>query len=134
MCILQMLYYNSCSKHKVISPTILLRTYTLLLNIKNFHINFCHNEAVNLHIEDMREKFRWKNSLGTFLLMSNTLNQRCIIVLDIANISNLVRCRLSSCTSISELLNSFSSLRMAALSFGVSLVQGLSARRSYSWA
>lgn len=42
----------------------------------------------------------------------------------------LVRWRLPSWTAISEDLNSFSSLRMAALSFGVSLVHGLSARRS----
>lgn len=43
---------------------------------------------------------------------------------------NLVNCRLSSCTSISVLLNSFSSFRIAALSAGVNLAQGLSARRS----
>lgn len=43
---------------------------------------------------------------------------------------NLVNILLSSWTSISELLNSFSSFLMAALSAGVSLVQGLSARRS----
>lgn len=43
---------------------------------------------------------------------------------------NLVNCLLSSWTSISLLLNSFSSLRIAALSAGVNLVQGLSARRS----
>nr|CAD7600970.1 unnamed protein product [Timema genevievae] len=47
-------------------------------------------------------------------------------------IPHLVRWRLSSCTSISELLNSFSSLRIAALSLGVSRVHGLSARLSYS--
>lgn len=43
---------------------------------------------------------------------------------------NLVNCRLSSWTSISVLLNSFSSFLIAALSAGVSLAQGLSARRS----
>ncbi len=44
----------------------------------------------------------------------------------------LVKCRLSSCTSISLDLQSLSSFRMVALSFGVNLVHGLSARRSYS--
>lgn len=43
---------------------------------------------------------------------------------------NLVNCRLSSWTSISVLLNSFSSFLIAALSAGVNLAQGLSARRS----
>lgn len=42
----------------------------------------------------------------------------------------LVNCLLSSWTSISQLLNSFSSFRIAALSAGVSFVHGLSARRS----
>lgn len=45
-------------------------------------------------------------------------------------VTDLVRCRLPSCTAISELLNSFNSFRIAALSLGVSLVHGLSARRS----
>ena len=45
-----------------------------------------------------------------------------------------VRCRESSCTSISEDLKSLSSLRIMALSRGVRRVHGLSARRSYSWA
>lgn len=43
---------------------------------------------------------------------------------------NLVRCLLSSCTSISWLLKSFSSFLIMALSCGVSRVQGLSARLS----
>lgn len=43
---------------------------------------------------------------------------------------NLVRCLLEEWTSISLLLNSFSSFRMAALSAADSLVQGLSALRS----
>lgn len=43
---------------------------------------------------------------------------------------NLVRCLLDACTSISLLLYSLSSLRMAALSAADSRVQGLSARLS----
>lgn len=61
---------------------------------------------------------------------SNLISKNDLLTIELNSFTNLVKCRLPSCTVISELLNSFSSLRMAALSLGVNRVHGLSALRS----
>lgn len=111
--IIMKLYFESFISHSRLKVCYLHYTYLYMIGS-----TFAHIQSISLLLRDCCKLVQDGSTLDNLERYGRW---------------NLVKCLLSSWTSISADLKSFSSFRMEALSFGVNLVQGLSALLSYSW-